>query len=155
MTPFALLPLTDGCEALILMTTKELKMCNQMWSAEHGPRKLLDLVDCFHPASRMETQYSQHVRYVCTCPTFWKIVICKHVVAFTLMTDKNFSLPPHLDERRLEKHDNARAAAKAFAVGKRKKDVESRKRALLASDDEDDAPANEVSLPHPLAGSLF
>ena len=74
---------------------------------------------------------------MCTCQPFWKFGICKHAVAFTVLTDKNFSLPAELDERKLEKHDNARTAARAFAIGQRRKDIERRKRAMMTSDEDE------------------
>ena len=49
----------------------------------------------------------------------------------TVLTNKRFSLPGELDERRLCKHDNARAAAKTFAVQMREKEKRRRKRALF------------------------
>ena len=108
-----------------------------------GPRKLTDVIHYFHHAGAMETLYSQHVGYVCTCPPFWRFAICKHSVALTVLTSTEFELPGVLDERSLEKHDNARASAKAFAVGVRKREVESRKQSLLEGDEEEEPPPKQ------------
>ena len=131
--------MTDGYEALVLGNSKERKLCDKLYSEEHGPKRFLDLVRCFHHISCLDTPFSEHVGYVCTCPVFFKMAICKHAIALTVLTNKNFTLPPPLDEHPLEKHDNARAAARAFAVAQRKKEVESWKGILMASDDEGDA----------------
>ena len=110
-------------------------MCDKI-----GPRKLTDVIYYFHHASAMETPNSKHVGYVCTCPAFLRFAICKHSVALTVLTSTEFELPGELDERSLEKHDNARASAKAFAVGVRKREVQARKQLMLESDDEEDEP---------------
>ena len=118
---------------LILGKGKDRRLCDKM-----GPLKLTDVIHYFHHAGAMEKAYSNHVAYLGTCPPFWRFGICKHAVALTVLTSTEFELPGELDERSLEKHDNARASAKAFAVGVRKREVESRKQSLLESDDEEE-----------------
>jgi hypothetical protein len=131
------------------MNSKDRKMCDEIWSPKHGPRKLLDVIACFHHVARMDEPYSEHVGFMCTCQPFWKFGICKHAVAFTVLTDKNFSLPAELDERKLEKHDNARTAARTFAIGQRIKDIERRKRAMMTSDEDEGDEELDEEVPRP------
>ena len=105
-----------------------------------GPRKLTDVIHYFHHTGAMNKANSNLVAYLCTCPAFWKFGICKHAVAMTALTSTEFELPGELDERSLEKHDNARASAKAFAVGVRKREAQARKQSMLESDYEEEEP---------------
>ena len=112
---------TGRYECLVLGQSKDRKLCDILISPEHGPRKLLDAISCFHHVSKLTSPFSEHVGYVCSCPDGWKHGVCKHAIAMTILTDANFILPAYLDERPLDKYDNARKAAKAFAVGERQK----------------------------------
>ena len=118
-------------DSLVLCPSQERRRdCDEIWSETEGPRQLLNVLASFHFVSRLEKPFSPHVKWSCTCPRFWKWCICPHSVLMTLFTDKNFVLPGILDERRLEKHDNARAAAKAFAIAQRDEEKEQDKRVL-------------------------
>jgi len=123
--------LKTGCEALkqlglyldVMCSTKTSMVCI---AHDLELETLLNNAQYFHHLSILNTQWSQHAQWCCTCKDCFRDGIFSHTLMMTLLIAK-VDIPDILDEHLLERKESAQSRAKNFHGRMQEKEDASRR----------------------------